>query len=86
MKHAACLAIVFVAILARATYGEFGTNGLVRVPYNHPGLVDIWPMIIKMPQEEPENWVEPVDQLTQNDPQVQLANKIAIQIQTLHIL
>ena len=51
------------------------------VRYSHPGMVDIWPMIAKIPQEEPENWIEPVDQLTQNDPQIQLANKIAAQIQ-----
>ncbi len=42
-----------------------------------PGLVEIWPLIAKQKVEEPDDWAKPVDQLSTNDPQVQLARKIA---------
>ena len=47
---------------------------------HYPGMVDIWPMLKKQKQEEPEEWHLPVDQMGRNDPQAQLAVKIADQI------
>jgi ATP-dependent helicase/nuclease subunit A len=47
------------------------------VRHGVPGRVVLWPMIEPTDKAEPEDWAEPLDHLSEADPEVTLANRLA---------
>ena len=64
---------------------EMGSDASHHLAFksNMPGRVDVWPTIEKVELPDKENWFDPVDELASTDHIVQMAERVADQIQYL---
>src|SRR6202011_3130638 len=60
-------------------------DGIVHsaLPDASPGLVEIWPLIEAEKRQEIEGWDAPFDQVSEENPQMKLAKRIAAQVTAL---
>lgn len=63
------------AMQEAVAHGDYAPHTAIR--HADPGRVYVWPMMLTLPQEAPEDWTAPVDQVTHQSPQARLAEKIA---------
>ncbi|HML14444.1 MAG TPA: double-strand break repair helicase AddA, partial [Xanthobacteraceae bacterium] len=61
------------------------TGGIVHsaLPQASPGLVEIWPLIEAEKRPDIEGWDAPFDQVSEENPQMKLAKRIAAQVAAL---
>ncbi len=79
----AILRVVDLTFDARVNRGLGGAPKHIAFHGDLPGRVDIWPLVPKAEDPEPENWFDPVDLLPEDHHNVVLAGRIARQVRRL---
>ncbi len=79
----AILRVVDLTFDERVNRGLGGSPKHIAFHGDLPGRVDIWPLVPKAEDPEPENWYDPVDLLPEDHHNVVLARRIAAEIRRL---
>ncbi len=79
----AILSFVDEVFLNRDASGFAAGNRHMAFKSNMPGRVDLWPALDKVEDDKDKNWEDPVNLLGQHNHNVQLADKIATEIQRM---
>ncbi|WP_413874715.1 double-strand break repair helicase AddA [Albidovulum sp.] len=79
----AILRVVDLTFDERVSRGLGGSPKHIAFHGSLPGRVDIWPLVPKAEDPEPENWFDPVDLLPEDHHNVVLARRIAAEIRRM---
>lgn len=79
----AILRVVDLTFDERVNRGLGGSPKHIAFHADLPGRVDLWPMVPKAAEPEPENWYDPVDLLPEEHHTVVLARRIAGEIRRM---
>ncbi|MCB2127130.1 MAG: double-strand break repair helicase AddA, partial [Rhodobacteraceae bacterium] len=79
----AILRVVDLTFDERVNRGLGGSPKHIAFHVDRPGRVDLWPLVPKAEEPEPENWYDPVDLLPEDHHNVVLARRIAKNIRRM---
>lgn len=79
----AILRVVDLTFDERVNRGLGGAPKHIAFHGDLPGRVDVWPLVPKAEEPEPENWFDPVDLLPEDHHNVVLARRVAAEIRRL---
>jgi len=79
----AILRVVDLTFDDRVNRGLGGSPRHIAFHADRPGRVDVWPLVPKAEEPEPENWYDPVDLLPEDHHNVVLARRIAGEIRRM---
>src|SRR5690606_23440564 len=79
----AILRVVDLTFDDRVNRGLSGSPRHIAFHADRPGRVDVWPLVPKAEEPEPENWYDPVDLLPEDHHNVVLARRIAGEIRRM---